>query len=832
MGEFGANYVVIHGHFYQPPRENPWIEEIELEESARPYHDWNKRIVAECYKPNAAARIVDSRGMILDIVNNYGLISFDFGPTIMSWLHRNHPAVYQRILAGDQLALERCGRGNAIAGAYNHPILPLCNDRDLETEIVWGKEDFQYRFRRPPEAMWLPETAVNTRVLAALARHGMRFCILGPGQAAAARPLEGGAWQDVSTGNIDTTQPYRCYVPAMGGTEPPYLDVFFYDGLVSQAVGFEDVLSDAGRLIERLAAARPPGPRRIHSVAVDGETFGHHKPKGYMAVAYALKNAAPRAGLRVTNFAAFLDHCPPRFEVRLKDGPEGQGTSWSCSHGVARWMRDCGCTTGSQPGWNQGWRTPLRKALDFVRDRLAPFYQEEAGKLLADPWQARNAYIQVVLDRDPRTLAGFLAAHGLPGLTGAGRIRAVKLLEMQRHCLLMYTSCGWFFADVSGLEPVQVLRYAARALELAAEMGRDIQEGFLEILKEAKSNITEMGDGGRVFERLVLPGRITPERVVNHFAIASIFSNEMTHLEDIFHYRVRVLDYDRHQRGAIVLATGVVELTSGVMPEPHRYAFAMTFLGGYFFRTGVTETTENSADAFKQRLFECLDERPGEVIQLVEEVFAGHFYSLRDVFKEQKKRILEALVAKEIEEYHVAFDHVFETTRDAMEEMIREGLSLPEEFQVAAEKTLGWRLNAQACRLRAGSPQANKIIESEMRATLEQARLFGLRLNTTRAVPRRGHGGPGGRPRLRPQRGARPGGAEPVAFCRRHQPGDRGGGRPGHAALLPEQALPVACGRGTTRRPWRCPPSGGHAPLPGCRAGTEHGKIRSHAHGG
>jgi alpha-amylase/alpha-mannosidase (GH57 family) len=726
--------LTIHGHFYQPPRENPWIEEVELEESAAPYHDWNERIVTECYRPNSCSRIVDGEGRILHIVNNYGLISYNFGPSIMRWLERCYPGLYGRILAGDAAARETLGHGGAIACAYNHAILPLCNGRDLETQIIWGKEEFSYRFGRDPEAMWLPETAANMEVLEALVRHGMIFCILAPTQAAAVRPLGGGGWEDVSGGKIDTTQPYRCYVSPEGAPARRFMDIFFYDGAAAHAVSFEDLLSDARRLVARLGAAYRPerGREQLLHLATDGETFGHHKPLGNMALAYALKVAAPQTGFSVTNYGTFLAGFAPRFEVRLSTGPEGKGTSWSCPHGVARWYRDCGCTTGSRPGWNQAWRTPLREAFDRVRDRLGAFYEQEAGELLADPWEARDGYIQLILDRSPKSRERFFERYGRPGIGPSGRLQALKLLEMQRHCLLMYTSCGWFFADLAGLETVQVIQYCARALELAKELGLDVEEEFLGLLEKARSNLPRMGNGREVYARLVRPTMVGPERVVNHFAIGSIFTEDIEELREVFHYRVHVLDYEKRQRGAVVLAAGLVELTPGIIPEPRRYLFAVTFLGGYFFRTGVQETAAENAQALRKQLFDLLEEQPGNVIALIEEIFGPHLYSLRDVFKDRRKLILQALVSKELEDYDKAFDDVYKTTRDAMEEMVREGLTVPVEFRAAAERSLSRGLAEQVKRIRCRTVAANKIVESEIKAVVEQARPFRLELETSR----------------------------------------------------------------------------------------------------
>ena len=343
-------FVIIHGHFYQPPRENPWLETIETEESARPFHDWNERITFECYRPNAHARIVDGKGKILSMINNYSFINFNFGPTLFSWLEEKFPSVYQKIIDADRESLRRFGHGNAIAQVYDHIIMPLANDRDQETEVVWGIADFEKRFHRKPEAIWLPETAVNYSTLCLLAKYGMHYLILSPFQALRTRPFGGKKWTDVSQGRIDPTQPYRCFVKdASGGKiSDQSIDIFFYDGMISKEVAFGDLLKDGNAFCGRFEKAYQPSQKRpqlIH-IATDGETYGHHKKFGDMALAYALNEGFHSRGFEIINYSSFLKRFPPVYEVEIDEGPKGEGSSWSCPHGVGRWKEDCGCSTG------------------------------------------------------------------------------------------------------------------------------------------------------------------------------------------------------------------------------------------------------------------------------------------------------------------------------------------------------------------------------------------------------------------------------------------------------------------------------------------------------
>jgi len=516
--------LIIHGHFYQPPRENPWTGIIERQPSAAPFHDWNERIHLECYKPNAFVELPDRT------INNYANISFNFGPTLLSWLAQNHPDTLRRIIEADRDSALRCnGHGNATAQAYGHAILPLCNERDLRTQICWGLADFRYRFGREAEAMWLPETACNDEVMDALIEEGLRFVILAPNQAARVRAAvstdHGGGvstgsdsllsrwerlgegakhsdrvnnWHEVNEQPIDTSIPY---LRRHRDGSDRSIAVFFYDGPTSRAIAFEKLLTSSSQFVNRLALAATG--REMINVATDGETYGHHFKFGDLCLAHALAEEAPARELLITNYAAYLDEHPPAFEVEISNGPDGEGTSWSCAHGVGRWIRNCGCETGGEPGWSQEWRTPLRQALDFLRDENVAHFEATRGNLFTYPWLARDESIGLILD-DQASREEFVFHHAGRWLSADEQHRALTYLELQRMLLLMYTSCGWFFNDISGIETIQILRYAGRAIDLMDQLGLpSARERFLEILSEAKSNRSEIGTGADIYRKVV-----------------------------------------------------------------------------------------------------------------------------------------------------------------------------------------------------------------------------------------------------------------------------------------------------------------------------------------
>src|ERR1700719_581063 len=429
-------YLCIHGHFYQPPRENPSLEAIELQDSAYPYHDWNDRVASECYAPNATSRILDGEQRIVQLVNNYSRISFNFGPTLLSWIAEKAPKVYEALREADKSSRERfSGHGNAIAQAYNHMIMPLANRRDKVTQVKWGIRDFEHRFGRKPEGMWLPETAVDTETLEVLAENGIKFTILAPRQAKSERPKDAKVFADVSGGKIDPARAYLAELPAK-----KKINLFFYDGPISQGVAFEGLLNDGKRFADRLMSGfsdSRQGPQLVH-IATDGESYGHHHRYGEMALTYALEEIQKQGIAKLTNYGEFLEKHPPKHFVEIVEN-----SSWSCVHGVERWRSDCGCNSGGHP-WNQQWRAPLRAALDWLRDRLAPIFESRLKEFVRDPWETRNDYIRVILDRSEESRKAFFADHAIRPLEPREQVTVLRLLEMQRHAMLMYTSCGWF----------------------------------------------------------------------------------------------------------------------------------------------------------------------------------------------------------------------------------------------------------------------------------------------------------------------------------------------------------------------------------------------------
>ncbi|HSS21466.1 MAG TPA: DUF3536 domain-containing protein [Pyrinomonadaceae bacterium] len=492
--------LIIHGHFYQPPRENPWTGVIDPEPTAAPYSNWNERIHSECYEPNSAVPVVSPTGD-KKIVNNYSNISFDFGPTLLSWLEKNHRDTYARVLAADaESVTNHQGHGNAIAHGYNHAILPLCNQRDRQTQVRWGLADFRHRFRREPASLWLPETACNNDVLDLLIDEELQFVILAPQQAKRVR-TKSGEWLSVSADSLDTSSPYN-YFHRDGSKRA--LAVFFYDPVLATEIAFGDALKSSAAFAEKLAR-RAAASAGLLNVATDGESYGHHHKFGDLCLAYALEVDAPARGFTITNYAEYLAAHPPQMEVAVSEGLLGEGSSWSCIHGVGRWIRDCGCQTDGKPGWNQKWRGPLRQALDYLRDEAAARFETTRHDLFIDPWKARDDAIQLILN-ERLSREQFLFAHAPRELALAERGRALLFLELQRNTLLMYTSCGWFFNDIAGIEPVQILKYAARAIDLMDKLGLPSpRERFLESLANAQSNRSECGTGADIFRSLVEP---------------------------------------------------------------------------------------------------------------------------------------------------------------------------------------------------------------------------------------------------------------------------------------------------------------------------------------
>ncbi len=676
-------YVCVHGHFYQPPRENPWLEAIEIQDSAHPYHDWNARVTAECYAPNSAARLLDGEQKIIDIVSNYAKISFNFGPTLLSWMESAVPDAYQAILDADRQSSERfSGHGSAIAQVYNHVIMPLANSRDKWTQVLWGMRDFERRFHRAPEGMWLPETAVDMETLDILSKAGIKFTILAPHQASRIRELGKEEWQDVSGARIDPTRPYLCRLPS--GNE---IVLFFYDGPISRAVAFERLLTRgedfAGRLAGGFSDERT-WPQLLH-IATDGESYGHHHRFGDMALAFALHHIETGGLAKLTNYGEYLERHPPTHEAEIIEN-----SSWSCAHGIERWRSNCGCNSGGNPAWSQEWRAPLRNALDRLRDDLAVRFEERGRECLKDPWLARDEYIEVVLDRSPESLYRFFEKHAARVLAEEETVKTLRLLELQRHTLLMYTSCGWFFDELSGIETVQVIQYAARAIQLWEGLsGESLEPGFLDALMGAKSNVPEHGDGARVYEKFVRPVVVDIKKTAVHYAVSSLFEDYGDHAA-VYCYDVLREDYKRTDAGRTKLAVGRSSIVSGITGESERVSFAVLHLGNHALNCGVRAFQgEEAYRDMKEEItgaFEAGDF--ADVVRLMDKHFGVNTYSIRDLFRDEQRKALDQVIGSTLDEFEAAYRRMYSDSRVLMGFIQDAGMPLPRAFFAAAEFTL------------------------------------------------------------------------------------------------------------------------------------------------
>ncbi|MBD0370115.1 MAG: DUF3536 domain-containing protein [Pyrinomonadaceae bacterium] len=686
--------LVIHGHFYQPPRENPWTDTVEREAGAHPFHDWNERIHYECYRANAFARISDRYNRVEAIVNNYQKLSFNFGPTLLTWLERYHPKTYERILEADRLSASlRNGHGNAIAQGYNHAILPLSNERDRRTQIRWGIEDFRFRFKRDPESLWLPETGCDDATLGALIDEGLAYVILSPFQAERVRRIGGEEWRNATDGNIDTSIPYRYFHRDGTGRS---IAVFFYNGALARSIAFEGALASSRALVERFVQASQAGEGNLVSVATDGETYGHHFRFGDRGLAHALEVEAVQQGLRVTNYGEYLEENPPTWEVEINLGPLGEGTSWSCAHGVSRWMRDCGCTTDSTEGWTQQWRAPVRAALDFLRDEAALVFEETAGSLFQDPWATRDDYIKLIVSRH-RFREEFLYRHAGRWLQEEEKERALTFLELQRHSMLMYTSCGWFFSDISGIETLQDLEYAGRVLDLMQELGIEPpRERFLEILSEAKSNRPEMGNGADIFRRFVDTVRVRPAAIASSHAISSLVSHEPEEGE-MAGFRFRREEFNRRQHGRLKLATGRVMMDSVWTGRHYDYAFAAMHFGGVDFLCtlksfpGEAEFREAAEKLWSNFRTASLP----TMLRLMQALFGPEEFGLEHVLPEGRERIAEIIFKNLVKRFTDEYALLYRENRRRIEMLQRAGFELPQELRAAAEFTFSKRFEEE-----------------------------------------------------------------------------------------------------------------------------------------
>jgi len=700
-------YVCIHGHFYQPPRENPWLNFVEVEDSAAPFHDWNERITRECYAPNTRARLLDQAGRIIHLLNNYAWMSFNFGPTLLHWMARFAPDVLQGLVEADRLSQERRrGHGNALAQVYNHMIMPLASRQDKETQVAWGLADFRHRFGRQPEGMWLAETAVDTESLEVMAEAGIRFTILAPRQARRWRKLGTKEWQEVE-GGIDPSRAYSCRLPSGRS-----IVLFFLDATVSHQVAFERLLDDGERFLDRLQKGFDN--RREHAqlmhIATDGESYGHHHAHGDMALAYVLNKLAADPGVKLTNYGEFLEIHPPAWEVEIHEN-----SSWSCIHGVERWRSDCGCRMRGE--WEQRWRRPLRHALDRLKSQLDHLFSTRGRECFPNPWAARDAYIQVILNRDcDETVRSFIARFGHPDLDSAQIVDALRLLEMEQDAMLMFTSCGWFHDEISGIETTQCLQYAARAIHLAKQFNRDLEEGFAADLAEAPSNVQKYRDGRGVWEQLVRPGVVDLDRVLAHHAISLIYWPPGEGPRQRVHsYDLETLEVEVRAKGSGHLAVGRLRARSRRTWNEAEARFVVIHFGGLDFHTVLEDAAEleaGSHESFKEQLLATY--RTGsfaDLANLVNRQFPGRSHRLDDLFRDEQRRIIGIVLQDRFGDYHRAFELLANQDEDVLNRLGQLSYPIPKPLRAAASTYLDIHLRNEIGRLEQGESVSLDAIE-------------------------------------------------------------------------------------------------------------------------
>ena len=673
-------YVCIHGHFYQPPRENPWLEEIEMQDSSYPYHDWNDRINAECYAPNTASRILSSEGKIVDIVNNYSKISFNFGPTLLSWMEKYSPDTLQGIQEADKLSQERfSGHGSALAQVYNHIIMPLANDRDKETQVKWGIKDFQNRFNRDPEGIWLSETAVDVKTLEVLAENNLKFTILAPRQAKEVKEIsDNSEWLEVNEGNLDTKMAYLCRLPS-GKT----INLFFYDGSISQNIAFGGLLNSGQKLAQNLLGAfEDTEDSQLVHIATDGESYGHHHANGDMALAFCLDYIEKNNLAKITNYGQFLEKNPPVYEVNISEN-----SSWSCSHGIERWREDCGCNAG-RSGWNQQWRKPLRDALNFLRDNAVEVFEEHGAKYLKDPWQARNAYIDIVINRSKENIEDYFNRHANKDLSYQEKIITLKLLEMQKNAMLMYTSCGWFFDEVSGLETVQIIQYAAKVIQFINEFtDKEIEKEFVTMLETTPSNIHD--NAVYIYDNYVKPIKLDLIRVGIHYAITSLFE-EYVDSTTIGAYKAYKERFNLLESGKVKLGIGKIKIISDSTWEEENFNFVVLHLGENNISCGIRRFNNDQEFSLMEESIYLNFEHGNitEVTKLMNTYFGDNNYSLTHLFKDQQRKILDKIMEITYDSIESSYRQIYENNYSVMSFYKSLNIPLPKPILSAANNIL------------------------------------------------------------------------------------------------------------------------------------------------
>lgn len=702
-------YICVHGHFYQPPRENPWLNKVEMQESAYPYHDWNHRINAECYVRNTASRILDEEDRIQDIMNNYSWMSFNVGPTLLAWMENETPETYEGILEADKLSMEHfSGHGSALAQAYNHLIMPLANDRDKETQVIWGIEDFKSRYGRMPEGMWLGETAVDTSSLEMLAKHGIKFTILSPYQAKRVRKIGEEKWKDATDAKVDTRRPYLCKLPS--GNE---ISLFFYDGPASQGVAFEGLLNNGEKFADRLRGqVEGNDDVELVHIATDGESYGHHHKLGEMALSYCLHSIEEDPDYNLTIYGEFLEKYPPEYEAQIIEN-----TSWSCYHGVERWRSDCGCNTGGHPEWNQKYRKPLREAFDQVREKLIVLYEEQMGSFTSNPWEVRNKYIQVVLDRSNENVEEFLKTNFGQDLSEEDEVKLLKLLEMQYHTMLMYTSCGWFFDEVTGIEPMQDIFYATRAIQLAEQVSGNLyEEDFKKSLKKVPSNLPEYGNALKAYNLYVKPTELDMIRIGAHYAISSLFE-EFPENITLYNFSATVKASHFYEAGKQKLIIGRTHFRSNITREEVDISYAVLYMGEHHLFGGVRQYISPEAlEELHTKMASFFTKgNIYELFNLMDTYFGNHNYSFWHLFRDEQHHIMELVMEKNLTGIEGAMQQLYENTYPLLKTFQEINMKVPGRLKMPVEMAVNNRLIKELKK----SDFNLKKFETELRSAVE-----------------------------------------------------------------------------------------------------------------
>ena len=674
-------YLIIHGHFYQPPRENPWIEEVGKELPAYPYHNWNERITAECYSPNLNAIVLDSEKNLLDVINNFQIISFNFGPTLLSWMEENATEIYSRILSSD--------RDNAIAQVYNHIIMPLASRRDMRTEVLWGIKDFEHRFGRNPKGMWLPETAVSNEALEVLAECGIEFTILAPHQIGRIKKINEKKWE-----KKEEKEKTSCMflVRLKNGAS---IKIITYDAIISHKVSFEGLLHSGDSFLEEIDKRYKETGKNILIIGTDGETYGHHHKFGEMALAYCIRTIELRKDIEILNLEQYFAMNEPEYETEIEEN-----SSWSCIHGIERWRNDCGCSTGGEPGWNQGWRKPLREAVNWLKSLLDEIFVNEGKKFIKDVWGARDHYIDIVIRRREESINDFIVRNALEKEHDS-TVTILKLMEMERNGLLMFTSCGWFFSDVSGIESIQILKYAGRALELAHDLtNRNIEEEFLKKLEKAESNKREEENGAVIYNEL-------------------------------FSFTINELDRKESFLGDTSLCMSHSVVKSLITEERKELVMAALRMGGIDFRFSIKEYGNYYGEIKEEITKKFGKPNMTEVIRLLDRNFGEGYFTLEALLPDVKEEILQYLSEDIMTRFKDAYNTVYEENKGVMEYIKKIGGKLPDGFLIASRYSLNAKLDDASLMFDEDEDAVNEIVSLK-----KEAKRWNIQLDEKRVLKR------------------------------------------------------------------------------------------------